>query len=443
MPERTRQAARQHYIGGETRHTVLPGGLRVVTEDMPGSQSFSVGFFVGAGSRHESAPLHGACHFLEHVLFKGTKRRTPEQISAAIEQVGGDINAYTSKEHTCFYAKVLDDDAGIAVDVLADMLVDSVIRVEDVEAERDVILDEIAMHNDDPLDVAQELVAARLFGPTSLGRSVIGTAASIRGLGRDQVASFWRRHYAASSIVVAAAGHVDHDKLVAQLAPVDERLARRRGAGHSTPPRPGTSEPGVVLRSRPLEHSSAVLAFGSPGIFRAPGEFDERRYALNLLAVVLGGGMSSRLFVEVRERRALTYTIEAAEAAYADAGTFTIEWGSAADRVAPIADVVRQIVADVLDHGVGEDELARARGQMRGQVLLGFEGPTARMSRLGTAELLGDGRTIGAILDQYAAVTPGQVQAAAQDVLATAPVLAVVGAPTSRGPLQTLVNRWR
>ncbi|GAB3702811.1 M16 family metallopeptidase [Mariniluteicoccus flavus] len=441
MPDRTAQTARR-YIGGETRRTVLPGGLRVVSEDMPGSHTFSLGFFVATGSRHESAHLHGASHFLEHVLFKGTRRRTPEQISAAIEEVGGDINAYTAKEHTCFYAKVLADNAGVAVDVIVDMLAESVIRRTDLEAERDVILDEIAMHNDDAIEVAHELVSSRLFAGSSLARNVIGTEASIRGLDRDQVASYWRRHYGAGSIVVAAAGHVDHEWLVDQLRPFDERLAKRGTTPRTPVARVKAGDPGVLVHRRPLEHSNAVLAFASPGVFAAPGEFDERRYALNVLALVLGGGMSSRLFVEVRERRALTYAIEAGEAAYADAGTFTIEWGSAADRVPAIADVVRATVGDVIEHGITPVELARAQGQMRGQMMLGYEGPNARMSRLGTSELIGDARTISDILERYARVDEAEVQQVAAELLSRPPVLAVVGAQANRSRLQTLVSRW-
>ncbi|GAB3623781.1 pitrilysin family protein [Mariniluteicoccus endophyticus] len=435
-----RQTARR-YIGGETRRTVLPGGLRVLSEDMPGSHTFSLGFFVGTGSRHESAHLHGASHFLEHVLFKGTKRRTPEQISAAIEEVGGEINAYTAKEHTCFYAKVLADDAPVAVDVISDMLSASTVQRHELEAERDVILDEIAMHNDDPVETAHELVANNLFTGTTLARSVIGTESSIRGLTREQVVGYYKRHYDSSNIVVTAAGHVDHDRLVDSLRELDERLARRSQPTR-TPPARLSADPGVLAHKRPFEQANAVMAFGGPGVFRAPGEIDERRYALNLLAAILGGGMSSRLFVEVRERRALTYAIDASEAAYADVGMFTVEWGSSPERVPDIAGVVRATVADVIEHGVAEHELRRAHGQMRGQMMLGYEGPTARMSRLGTAEMIGDTRTITEILDRYAAVTADEIQAVAADVLSPAPVLAVVGAGVNRSRLRRLISGW-
>ncbi|PFG66721.1 putative Zn-dependent peptidase [Propionibacteriaceae bacterium ES.041] len=444
MASSNRAAARQHYLGGNSRRSVLPGGLRVVTEDMPGTGSFSIGCFVGTGSRFEAPRLHGVSHFLEHVLFKGTRRRGAEEISAAIEQVGGDLNAYTAKEHTCFYAKTLADDAPIAVDVLTDMLSASLLREADIDAERAVILDEIAMHHDDPADAAGELVASRLFAGTPLERSVIGSDASISALSRDQINSFWRRHYRAPRIVVAAAGRVDHDRLVDQLAEFDERLAGNGDQPRQRPARPKIDPGSVLVRSRPLEHALAVLGFPSPGVFTdGPGSaVDQRRYPLNLLSVVLGGGMSSRLFVEVRERRGLAYAIDAGESAYADAGSFTIEWGSVPERVADVTAVVRGSLAELLENGIGEAELARARGQLLGQTLLAFEGPTARMNRLGTAELSGDARRMSEILEHYEQVTPDELAAVAEELLTVPPVLSVVGGRVNRNRLTGLVERW-
>lgn len=381
-------------------------------------------------------------HFLEHVLFKGTRHRGPEDISAAIEEVGGDINAYTAKEHTCFHARVLADDREVAVDVIGDMLSSSVIRSSDVEAERAVILDEIAMHADDPAEVAHELVSARLFTGSPLERNVIGSAASIEALGRRQIASYWRRHYRGPSLVVAAAGKVDHQRLVETLLPFAERVG-----AHTPGPRPPagrtrTAEPGVLLLQRPFEHAQAVMGFRSPGLFREPGLLDETRPALNLLALILGGGMSSRLFVEVRERRGLAYSIDASEGAYADAGSFLVEWGSAAERVPEIAGLVRDEIGRVLADGVTGAELRRAKGQVTGQLLLGLEGADSRMSRAGNGELLGDHRTIDEVIGAYAAVTLPDVQAAAQAILSTPPVLTVVGPRVARAKLSRLVDRW-
>ncbi|NNG19588.1 insulinase family protein [Naumannella sp. ID2617S] len=443
MASPTSVSARQ-YLGGESRRTVLPGGLRVVTEHMPGLHSFSIGCFVGTGSRNESPHLHGVSHFLEHVLFKGTRRRGPEEISRAIEELGGDLNAYTGKELTCFHAKVLADHADVAVEVLTDMLSRSLLREADVDAERAVIIDEIAMHHDDPAEAASELVSARLFAGSPLERSVIGSEQSIGALSRDQIHGFWRRHYRGPRIVVAAAGMVDHDRLVQQLLPFDEQLAGSRDTARSRPSRVKYQPGSVLVRSRPLEHTQAVLGFPSPGVFTdgVGSAIDERRYPLNLLATVLGGGMSSRLFVEVRERRGLAYAIDAGEGAYADAGGFTIEWGSLPDRVADITAVVRGALTEVVENGITEEELARAQGQLRGQTALAYETPGARMNRLGTAELAGDTRTVTEVLEHYQQVTVEQVAAVAAEVLTVPPVLGVVGGRVNRSRLSSLVERW-
>jgi predicted Zn-dependent peptidase len=408
--------------------------LRVLTEHMPASRTFSVGFYVAVGSRHETAALHGASHFLEHVLFKGTKRRSAEEISSAIESVGGDINAYTTKEYTCFYARVLDADADLAVDVLTDMLTASKVLTREVDAERAVILDEIAMHADDPGETVQELLTAQLFGDVGLGRPVIGSVASITALTRDQIVRHWRRHYRASSIVVAAAGNVDHDRLVAQLEAFE---------GLPTGPEPRASEPtavtpdGAVLTVvRPLEQCSVALALPSPG------HFDDRRYALGLLSVILGGGMSSRLFLEIRERRGLAYGIDADEIAYSDAGLWSVDWQCAPDKLVPILELVRTILTDVARHGVTEVELARAKGQMRGQTVLSFEGPSSRMGRLGVNALTHDDRTLSELLARYDSVTVEELQREAAALFDHPPVLAVVGPRVPRRPLDKVLKDW-
>jgi predicted Zn-dependent peptidase len=408
----------------------------VVTEKMRSSQTFNVGLFVGVGSRHESPSLHGASHFLEHVLFKGTQRRSPEEIAQAIESVGGDINAYTAKEHTCFYARVLSTDAHLAVDVLSDMITSSTILSHEVEAERAVILEEIAMHADDPGEVAQELVTTHIFGDTGLGLPVIGSEKSIAALSRQQIVRYWRRHYVPHNIVVVATGQVDHDHLVAQL----DSFFSADGQPPQTPrrvPRTGRSSDAAVLTAnRRLEQCTSSLTFPSPGLF------DDRRYPLGLLSLVLGGGMASRLFVEVRERRGLTYGIDAGETAYSDAGLWSVDWQCAPDKLAEILGLVRAGLLDVAESGVTPDELARAKGQMRGQTVLSFEGPYPRMGRLGVSQLLGDNRTIGDLLDSYDAVTAADIQAEAAQLFGRPPVLAVVGPRVARRRLETILQDW-
>lgn len=411
---------------------MLPGGLRVLTERMPRSHTFTIGFFVGVGSATEAPRTHGASHFLEHVLFKGTARRSPEEISAAIEAVGGDINAYTTKEHTCFYARVLADDADLAVDVLSDMITSSLIRASEVEAERAVILDEIAMHADDPVELVQDLVTGALLPNPGLGAPVIGTAESIGALNREQIVRYWRRRYHPGAIVVSAAGRVDHDRLLGGLAAVDDfgepgtRLPKRGDPG------PGGVQ--LVSQQRPFEQATVSLAR------RGPGLFDAARFPLGLLSVILGGGMSSRLFVEVRERRAMAYAIEAGESSYTSDGTWSIDWQCAPDRVEDILLVVRAELESIADHGVSEQELQRAKGQLRGQTMLSFEGPQSRMSRLGTAELTGDQQTVAELLDTYDRVQPDDVRRVAADMVSRPPALGLVGPrrPTKR--LEKLIS---
>ncbi len=421
-------------LDGAVRRTVLPNGLQIVTEDMRSFGTYSLGVFVSVGSRHETPSLHGASHFLEHLLFKGTATRTAEQISATIESVGGELNAYTVKEHTCFYARVLHSDAELALDVLTDMITHSLITADDVDAERAVILDEISMHADDPAELAVDAVAAQIFGKSGLGRPVIGSAASVADLTRRQILQHWKRHYRHGCLVVAAAGKVDHDQLIERLSALDGQPSKPRA------PREGSTtispRGALLLQPLPLEQSSAVLAFPSPGIF------DARRYPLGLLSLILGGGMSSRLFVEIRERRGLTYGIDAGETAYSDAGLWSVEWQCAPRKLTQILEVVRATLTEVAAHGITEDELARAKGQMCGQMALSYEGPGSRMSRLGVNAILGDDRTLGELLRCFDQVTAEQVRAEAERLFTHPPTLAIAGARAPARRIESILTRW-
>src|SRR5215472_17162753 len=283
---------------GAIYRTVLPGGLRVITESLPTVRSASFGIWAGVGSRDEDRRHAGATHYLEHLLFKGTARRSALDISAAIDAVGGELNAFTAKEYTCYYARVLDADLPLAIDVLADMVTGSLLEPSEVEAERAVILEEIAMTDDDPSDTVHEAFGWQLFGDTPLGRPILGTVDSINRITRDQIAEHYAARYTPQNLVVAAAGRLDHDQVVELTA---ERFAQAlRAKGSPVPPRlPGRAGPdvgagtGVRLISRPIEQANLVL--GCAGLART----DERRFALGVLNAALGGGMSSRLFQEI------------------------------------------------------------------------------------------------------------------------------------------------
>jgi len=434
---RNRPGRRIPQLDGAVRRTVLPGGLQVVTEDVRSTNTYALGVFVGVGSRHETPRLHGASHFLEHLLFKGTTRRTAEQISAAIESVGGELNAYTAKEHTCFYARVLHSDAELAVDVLTDMITESLITPEDIDAERAVILDEISMHADDPTELAAEAAAAAIFGKSGLGRAVIGSPGSVTTLSRSQIVQHWRRHYRPHSLVVAAAGKVDHDRLVERLAVLDGT----RALPEPSPPSAAMIKSkgisgGLIMHRLPLEQCSAVLAFPSAGVF------DARRYPLGLLSLIAGGGMASRLFVEVRERRGLTYTIDAGETAYSDAGLWSVEWQCAPGKLVPILDLVRATLGEVAEHGISEEELTRAKGQMRGQTALSYDGAGSRMSRLGVNAVLGDERTLGELLRRFDEVTAEEIRAEAETLFGNPPTLAIAGARVPARGIEPVLSRW-
>ncbi|CAI9419528.1 M16 family metallopeptidase [Nocardioides sp. T2.26MG-1] len=407
------------------RRTVLPSGLRVISEHQTGVRSAAIGVWVGVGSRDESPALHGCSHFLEHLLFKGTAERTALDISVALDAVGGEFNAFTAKEYTCFHARVLDEDLPLAVDVLGDMITASTLDAEDVEAEREVILDEIAMHDDDPDDVVHNLFAEQAWGDTPLGRPIAGTVASIRSLTRDQVRRFYRRHYRPANIVVAAAGNVDHAALVRQVRQAFGRNGWLDGLDTPVEARHGSRKrirPGQLVTTRPFEQVNVVL--GMEGLRRD----DERRFALGVLNTALGGGTSSRLFQEVRERRGLAYSVFSFASHHADSGLVGVSVGCLPSKLDDVLAVVREELAKVAESGITAEELARGKGQLRGGLVLGLEDSASRMSRIGKAELVHDRLlSIDEVIDRIDAVTLDEVREIAAEVFSRPEILAVVG----------------
>ena len=413
---------------GTVRRTVLPGGLRIVTETLPTVRSAAFGIWVGVGSRDETPVLNGATHYLEHLLFKGTAKRSALDISSALDAVGGEMNAFTAKEYTCYYARVLDSDLPLAIDVVSDMLTGSLIRPEDVDAERGVILEEIAMTEDDPGDVVHDLFARTLYGDSPLGRPVLGTVDTINALTRDQVAGFYRRRYRPEQLVVAAAGNVDHAAVVRRVRKAfTEAGALRREDVRPAEPRAGaralrTSGRTEIL-DRPTEQSHLVL--GVPGVSRS----DERRWALGVLNAALGGGMSSRLFQEVREKRGLAYSVYSYTSSYADSGLFGIYAGCQPKRVEEVLKICRDELERVVAEGITEEELTRAIGQISGSTVLGMEDTGSLMSRIGKAELChGSHLSVDELLERIGRVTVDEVRSVAREVVgAHRPSLAVIG----------------
>ncbi len=414
------------------RRTALPGGLRVVTEHLPAVRSASVGVWVGVGSRDEGSTVAGAAHFLEHLLFKSTPTRSAVDIAQAMDAVGGELNAFTAKEHTCYYAHVLDSDLELAVDLVADVVLNGRCAAEDVEVERDVVLEEIAMRDDDPEDVLGDMFLGALFGDHPVGRPVIGTSRSVSAMTRAQLHSFHVRRYTPERMVVAVAGNVDHDEVVTlvreQFRPHLVRgrraVAPRKGAGRIT------GRPGLTLGNRDSEQTHVLLGV------RTPGRTSPHRWALSVLHTALGGGLSSRLFQEVRESRGLAYSIYSALDVFADGGALSVYAACLPERFAEVMRVTAEVLEKVARDGITEAECRIAKGSLRGGLVLGLEDSGSRMSRLGRNELnYGAQRTIEQTLKRIDEVTLDEVNAVARRLLSQRYGAAVLGPYASKRSL--------
>ena len=411
--------------GGPVTRTVLPSGLRVLSQAVPGFRTVTFGVWVGVGSRDESAELSGATHFLEHLLFKGTRRRDALQISAALDAVGGEMNAFTAKEYTCYYARVLDADLPLAVDVVCDMITSASLAPDDVESERDVIDEEIAMHADETGDHIHDLFAEQLWPDSPLGRPITGTPESVAGLSRNRINGWYRRRYKPANIVVSVAGNVEHGDVVRLVRKAferhwvteDEAPAAVRTGGSGV-----VAAGGVGVHHREIEQAHLVL--GMPGLVRN----DERRYAAGVLHGVVGGGMSSRLFQEVREHRGLAYSVFSFGSAYADAGMVGVYAGCLPKKAPQVLEVIREELDEIGRHGITPEELVRGKGQLRGSIVMGLEDTGAKMTRIAKAELVyGELPTIDEILRRIDEVTLDDVTALAAELYAGTPALTVVG----------------
>jgi predicted Zn-dependent peptidase len=408
------------------RRTVLPSGLRIVTEEVPSVRSAAIGIWVNVGSRDETPAVAGASHFLEHLLFKGTTRRSALEISATIEAVGGEMNAFTSKEYTCFYARVIDTDLPMAIDVVSDLITSSIVSALDVDAERKVVLEEIAMRDDDPSDLVHDLYAETYYGDTTLGRPILGTIKSIKEMSRSSVFNYYKKKYLPQDLVVAVAGNIKHKRVVAM---VEEALSRDnfldvKGAPQIRPNTPVKTKPvhSVGLLTRNTEQ--AHMFYGMEGVARA----DDRRFAMGVLASALGGGMSSRLFQEIREKRGLAYSVYAYAQQFAGTGQIGFYAGCNPTKAIEVVEIIREILADVAENGMSHEEIERAKGAVRGSLVLSQEDSGSRMSRIGKNEIV-YGQVMGFddILKAISRVNPTDVREIASEYLTKSPTLALVG----------------
>jgi predicted Zn-dependent peptidase len=401
-------------------HTeVLPSGLSLVTERMDDARSVCIGFWVGTGSRDEDNELSGASHFLEHLLFKGTDDRSATAIAEAVDEVGGDFNAFTTKEYTSFYIRLLAEHVSLGLDILSDIMWRPALRPPDLDAERQVILDEILMHADEPSDEAAEQSSAGLFPGHPLGREVLGTQESVAAMTPERIRAFCQLHYRPGNMVVAVAGDLDHAEVADGL---ESRFAGQSGG--RTPDRrpPGDKVEPLLVTRRSTEQAHLVLAS------RSVDRSDPSRYALAVLNHVLGGGLSSRLFQEIRERRGLAYSVWSERVAYHDAGSVSVGMGTAPEHVPEVLGIVSSELDRLGEEGITERELTIAKGNLRAETLLACEDSGARMSRLGTGLLLhGEVLSVDEVLARVGALTLDDVRTAAAELVASPRTLSVVG----------------
>jgi predicted Zn-dependent peptidase len=407
---------------GRTR---LPSGLRVVTEALPGLHSVTLGAWVGSGARDEQGAEWGASHFLEHLLFKGTERLSAREIAEAIESVGGEMNAFTTHEQTVFYVRVPDTQLENAFGVLADVLWHPAFRVDDVEAERRVILEEIGMRDDTPDDLVHDLFATALFPDHPLGREVLGSEESITAMARRDIAAYHGAHYLPSNVVLAAAGNLTHE---AVLELVDAHFPATAGERPDRPREDTAAPQPVVVLNRDSEQSHVVTGLRS---FPA---LDPDRYALTVLNQVLGGGMSSRLFQEIRETRGLAYSVFSYHASFDDAGLVAVYAGTAPEHVPETLEVIDAELDRLVAKGLSDAEIAGAKGHLVGSLAMSLETSSSRMRRIGRSELVeGEIPTLEALTARVEAVTADDIDRVIERVFAGASrTLAVVG-PHSAG----------
>ena len=399
--------------------TTLPNGLRIISEAMPSVRSIAIGAWVDTGSRDETMPEAGCSHFLEHLLFKGTEELSAQAIAEAFDAVGARSNAFTSKEYTCFWAQLRDEDLPMGLGLLAEMIQRPAFRADEIESEHHVVLEEINMNEDDPSDVAHDQFAQALWGDHVLALPVLGTRQSITGMTRDIISGYWKRRYHPATVVIAASGNLEHRALVDL---VGERFSGWMGgsAGHEFVTPTVASTVKVVNR----ETEQAHLVIGSEALDRA----DPRRFAFGILNHVLGGGMSSRLFREIREERGLAYAVYSFRMPYADSGAFGVYVGTTPHQTSQVLELVREQFSKIAAEGITLDELERAKGFTKGSLALSMEDTNSRMVRLGRHELTGvEHLSLDETVARIEAVTLQDAHDVAAEVLGGPFVIGAVG----------------
>ena len=406
----------------QTHH--LKNGFRIVTENMPGLKSASIGIWINAGGRHERIEQNGIAHFLEHMAFKGTSRRSSVQIAEAIEDVGGYINAYTSREMTAYYARVLAGDVALALDVVSDIVLNPIFDPAEIEVERGVILSEIGQALDTPDDIIFDWLQEVSYPDQPLGRSILGPEERVANFKKWDLSTFVSENYGANQMILAAAGAVDHDKIVLQCEEIFGDLVARK----QSPVLPGHFQGGEIRQVKDLEQAHFALAFESPN-YKNPDI-----YTAQVFATAFGGGMSSRLFQEIREKRGLCYSIFASVGAYCDTGTLTMYAGTSGDKVSELANITMDELKRAADD-MGEAEVARARAQMKAGLLMGLESPSSRAERLARMVAIWDRiPSLDEIVAQIDGVTTETVRNFAGSMSSGAPAAMALYGPVADAP---------
>jgi predicted Zn-dependent peptidase len=398
--------------------TTLPNGLRLITHHMPSTRSVAIGCWVDTGSRDETPEEAGASHFLEHLLFKGSEEWSARAIAEAFDGVGARHNAFTSKEYTCYWTRMRDEDFPLGLEILAEMIRRPAFRQDEIDNERHVVIEEINMNEDDPTDVAHEKLIDALWRGHPLSLPILGARDSITGMSRDTIEAYWARRYTPRSVVVAIAGNLPSD--------LTEQVAARFGdwtgpsVDHSFMSPTVASRVSVETRDTEQAH----LVFGSESFARD----DERRYALSLADHILGGGMSSRLFHEIRETRGLAYAVHSFRMPFADAGAAAVYVGTTPDQSGEVLGIIRSEIDRFVSEGPAEDELERAKGHIKGALALGLEDALSRMNRIGRTELTGmEHLTVDETVALISKIGAGEVQAAAKAAYSGPYVIGAVG----------------
>ena len=422
------------------KRSVHASGLRIVTEEVPSVRSAAVGIWVNVGSRDEAPATAGASHFLEHLLFKGTTSRTALEISSSIESVGGEMNAFTSKEYTCFYARVIDTDLPMAIDVVSDLITSSVVSALDVDAERKVVLEEIAMRDDDPSDLVHDLFSNTYYGDTPIGRPILGTIDSINAMSRNTVFNYYKKKYLPQDLVVAVAGNIKHKRVVAM---VEQALSRDNFLDVMAAP---VIRPNLPIRNSKQQSvgliykksEQAHMFYGMEAVARA----DERRFAMGVLSAALGGGMSSRLFQEIREKRGLAYSVYSYAQQFAGSGLIGFYAGCNPAKAVEVVEIIRSVLSDVAENGMTHEEIDRAKGAVRGSLVLSQEDTGSRMSRIGKNEIVyGQVMDFDDILTSIDRVNAQDIREIASEFLVKTPTLALVGPFKNEAKFEKVLER--